>query len=110
MNTSLPLTSQTKMLTAPKNSAGKVYLEFRKEHVTRHELLRFESCDVYNDQWVIRTWDGRHLAVDDDGRLIVKVIIHHSSNDINRQYLYRYLSRLDVLRPNFFVLFHLRIC
>ncbi|XP_062518222.1 uncharacterized protein LOC134193403 [Corticium candelabrum] len=60
------------MITVPKNSAGKAYVVFSKEHVTRHELLRFESYDVYNDQWVIRTWDGRHLAVDDDGRLIVK--------------------------------------
>ena len=83
MNTSLPITSQTKMITVPKNSAGKAYVVFSKEHVTRHELLRFESYDVYNDQWVIRTWDGRHLAVDDDGRLIVKVIIYHSSNNIN---------------------------
>ena len=41
--------------------------------VTRTELFRFEAYDITNVQWVIRTWNGGHLAIDGDGYLMVKV-------------------------------------
>ena len=59
------------ILSSVGDSSGKLELANRK--VTRHELFRFEAHDLKNEQWVIRTWDGRHLAVDRDGNLTVEV-------------------------------------
>jgi hypothetical protein len=41
--------------------------------VSRTELFWFEAHDLRNVQWVIRTWDGGHLAVDEDGYFTGKV-------------------------------------
>lgn len=55
------------------NETGSVSL--RKKKVARRDLFRFESYDLQHHQWVIRTSDNRHLAVDESGSLFVEVII-----------------------------------
>lgn len=42
--------------------------------VTRHNLVRFEAHDTHNQQWVMRTFDGEHVAIDYDGNLTVQVL------------------------------------
>ncbi|XP_062518208.1 uncharacterized protein LOC134193392 [Corticium candelabrum] len=64
VNEDLPISNSTRAL-----SSRRSLVNFTKERVGRHELLRFQSHD---GQWVIRTWDGSHLAMENDGRLTVK--------------------------------------
>ncbi|XP_062520753.1 uncharacterized protein LOC134195698 [Corticium candelabrum] len=40
--------------------------------VTRHEMFRFELYGSSDEQWVIRTFDRSHLAVDSKGNLMVE--------------------------------------
>jgi hypothetical protein len=44
----------------------------RQKRVKRRDLFRFESMDIQNLQWAIRTAGGSHLAVNDNGILTVK--------------------------------------
>jgi hypothetical protein len=47
-------------------------VSLRKKKVARRDLFRFESYDLQHHQWVIRTSDNRHLAVDESGSLFVE--------------------------------------
>jgi hypothetical protein len=35
-----------------------------------------ESYDLTNQQWAIRTWNSRHLAINSTGHLVVEVLIY----------------------------------
>lgn len=70
--TSVSTSNNTRVLSSVVGSSGT--LELADKKVTRHELFRFEANDSANEQWVIRTWDGSHVAVDQDGNLTAKVI------------------------------------
>ena len=66
--------SDISILSSSGDSTGNLELTNRK--ASRHGLFRFESHNLKNEQWVIRTWDGRHLAVDQNGNLTVKVSLY----------------------------------
>jgi hypothetical protein len=90
------------------DSSGK--LRLRKGKVFRQELFRFEAHDLTNEQWVIRTWDGRPLAIDQDGSLTVKVVLSLSLVSMHLNYIHlNILFRVDVLLQHSFDLFYQEI-
>ena len=44
--------------------------------MSRQELFRFEESNAVGEQWIIRTWDGSHLSVNEDGNLTVQVTLY----------------------------------
>ena len=64
-------------LTVPSdNQLSEVRLGAVNQKMSRKDLFSFESIDLQNHQWVLRTSDNSHLAIDDKGKLIVEVYIH----------------------------------
>jgi hypothetical protein len=59
------------VLSSTTNSSG--VLTLSTGAVTKQELFRFETHDLRNEQWSIKTWDEKHLSVNKYGQLTAKV-------------------------------------
>lgn len=60
------------LMVSSDNQLSELRLGAVDDKMSRKDLFSFESMDLRNQQWTLRTSDSSHLAIDSEGKLIIE--------------------------------------